>query len=66
MIVLHAFYRYMVEILWDVKTLGSHIFETIYLIAVKFTEVMYRVVESLNINFQAILRFYKIFIILVI
>ena len=30
----------MAELLWDVKTLGSYIFETIYLIAVKFTEVV--------------------------
>ena len=43
----------MIEILWNVKTLGSYIFKIIYLIAVKFTGVMKQVVESLNINFQA-------------
>ena len=30
----------MVEILWDVKTLGSHFSKTIHPIAVKFTGVM--------------------------
>ena len=40
LMVLHFVYRLMIEILWDVKTLGSHIFKTIYPIAVKFTGVM--------------------------
>ena len=50
----------MFGILWDVKTLGSYISKTTYLIVVKFTEVMQRVVESLNIKFQANLKYDKI------
>ena len=32
-------YRYMVGVLWDVKTSGSYISKTIYPIAMKFTGV---------------------------
>ena len=32
-------YRYMVEILWEVKTLGSYISKIIHPIAMKFTRV---------------------------
>ena len=38
--VLQALHGHRVEISWDVITLRSYIFETIYPIAVKFVEVM--------------------------
>ena len=53
-------------VLWDVKTSRSHISKTIYLIDMKFIEVMKQVVEHLNIKFQGILKFDKIIAILII
>ena len=47
-------------ILGDVKTSRSYIYRTIYLIDMKFIEVMLQVVESFDINFQANLKSDKI------
>ena len=45
-------------ILWDVITLGSGISETIYLILRKFTGCTLQVLETLNTDFQSILKYF--------
>ena len=52
-------------ILWDVITLGSYISKTIYLIFMTLTGFNLSVIESLNMNFQGILKFFKNIIILI-
>ena len=47
-------------VLRDVNSSRSHISRTIYLIDMKFIEVMLQVVESFDINFQANLKSDKI------
>ena len=53
-------------ILWDVITLGSYISKTIHPIFMKPTGFNSWVIESLNINFQSILKNFKNVIILTI
>ena len=48
------------------KFLRSCISKTIYLIAMKFTDVMEQMVESLNLNFQGNLDFDKSIVVLII
>ena len=61
----HTFlWHYIDTILWDVMTSRSYICKTIHPILLKFTGYTQGVVESININFQSILKNFKNFIIL--